>query len=764
MTKNKLFFQKDSIVLFLLFSLLYFILTFIIIPDASPFLKYPLLAKQYLGGVLDQNRIPDLSPVYFYFNVLIMFLFKSIMVSVKVIHVIHVFIVSFSALFLFHTFKLFFSKVLSFVGVFLFAFSYSLIVYTKIIEPESFVMFFLSGFIYFINKKNFKGKDIVFAGIFFSLGVLTRSNFLPLVLIIPLFLWINKVDKRNWIKNTFLFIIPVILSVLFLIIRNYNIRGEFSPYASAPGYILFEGNNPNSSGQSAIYPPLVNDIAFEFPKKPDFHHEVYRMFARKIKGEDLSILEVNNFWGDKAKNYIFDQPLIFFNLISKKIQYFFHNYRRHDLNNAYIYDAALKHSHFPLFPFWIISILALLGIFLSRYEWKQNFIFLILFFIQFAVLIVSYVSDRQRVAVLPVFVFFTLYSIDYFMKNKKKAVFLIPILIISFFFLFVKTDFMAEEDYIWKVTNKSYDNWIEAKAYRGLSNVNGAKAKMYDSISSSPWMVHKRRLAYIPFDTNEMVEIIEKKSLNKSGFSKIFSNAIFFVESGKLEKGEKLLLELFQKGFQFKRDFFHSSQPLYYLGVIEVKRQNYNKAIRYFKRALENNPGSPFALSQMFVLTGNQEYKNKIIRYFDKIDADFFIGKALLELGNPQLAKTYFENVLKYFPIYRKALIYYAVTLGRLKEYRKAAFVYLKALKRRLDPVYFEKDIINIYRNWSFTEKDNPVPKYYLGVILGQFGNYKQAIEVLKEALALSNINNKKMVKVELNRMKKFSSSYKIGK
>ncbi len=759
--KDNILFQKDSVFILLSVSLFYFICVFLIIPDATPFLKYPLLAKQFIEGGLDQNRIPDLSPIYFYLNVFIMYFINSITGVVKIIQILQIFLISFSSIFLFHTLRFFFPKILSYLGILLFVFSYSIIVYTKIIEPESLVIFFLSGFIYFINKKKLLSIDILIASIFFSFGVLTRSNFLPIVFVIPFFFWVRKDNKQKWIKNTIVFIIPVILSISFLIIRNYNIRGEFSPYAADPGFVFFEGNNPNSLGQSAIYPPLINEIANEFPQKPDFHHQVYGMFARKITKKNLSIVEVNDFWSKKAKNYIIDYPLVFLNLISKKIQYFFHNHRRHDLNNAYKYDVALKKYFFPI-PFWIISVLALIGIIIIRKEWKNYFIFLSLFFIQFLALILIYVSERQRIAILPVFVFFALCAINYFYHNKKKILFLIPILLVAYFSLSFKTDIMIEEDYIWKATNVSYDLWFEAKKDRTLFNIKSAETRVYGAIVSTPWMSKKRRIAYVPYDNKKVVELIKKNT--KANFSEQFSNAVFFIEYGYLNIAEKIMLDLYRKNYRFNRDLILSSQPLYYLGIIAKKRKNFNKAISYFQKALENNPGSPYALSQMFVLTRKIEYKKKIIRYFEEIDADFFIGKAFLEIGKPKFAKTYFENVLKHFPYYRRGLIYYAVSLNRLQEYKKAAFVYIKALKRRLDPAYFENDIVNIFKQWSQIEENNFIAKYYYGVVLGQFGYYDKAVAVLSKALALSDEKNNNLIKKELKKMQKYAKSYKIEK
>jgi len=737
--KKKILLNKFSFQIFLVFFSLYFFLTFILLKDLSPFLKYPLLARQFLNDSLDLNRIPDLSPLYFYFNMAIMYFTDSIPLTVKIVRLIQIIIVSASAVLLFNILKNYFSKSVSIFGIIIFALNGSLIIYSKIMEPEIFMIFFLITFLYFIHKKKEnKYKNIFIAGLSFSLGVLTRSNFLPIVIIIPFYFWFENSDKKKTLKNIMIFIIPVITSILFLIIRNYTIRGEFSPYAADPGYVFFEGNNPLSTGQSAIYPPLVNEIALEYPNKPDFHHQVYAIFARKIKNKNLSVVKTNAFWSKKARNYIFDYPLNFINLILKKTHYFFHDYRRHDLNNAYNYDQNLHKTKFPLFPFWIISVLSIFGIIISVKKWKKNIIFLSLFFMQFIVLMLVYVSERQRLAILPIFIFFSLYVIDYLIKNKKRVFYLSIILIISYFALSVKNDLMLEEDYIWQSTILSHKNWIRAKEERTKYRINKAINFIHKSISETPWLLAERRLAYIPFKIENITDFINKKSLSKKNFSELFSKAIFLIEIGKLKNAEQILIKLYENNYRFKRDFFLSSQPLFYLGIIEEKKKNYFKAVNYFKECLKENPGSVFTLSHLFALTELQVYKKKIVRYYDIIDAEFFIGKANLGIEKYLKAKKNFEKVLNYFPNYRKALIYYAVTLGRLKLYDKAVVIYLKAIKNRIEPVYFEKDIINIFKKWD-NESNNTIRKYYLGLILGQYGYYKESIYYLNKALFYNN-------------------------
>ncbi len=749
--------NRPALWLFISIIVIYCILVFGVMPDEAPFLKYPLLAKQYISGEMDLNRIPDLSPLYFYFNVLVVSVFKSIPVSVTIIRLIQILIIGLTALYFFRIYQRHYSLRLSMIGIILFASSFSIVLYTKIIEPEPFVLFFLSGFLFYLSQKRSR-KCLFYAGIFFALGVLTRSNFLPLALVIPFFLWISdRYRKLRFVFYKFLFfLLPVLLAIGFLIIRNYSIRGEFSPYAADPGYVLFEGNNPISSGQSATYPTIVYELTGEFPDRPDFQHQVYKMVAEKVQGKPLSVIESNDFWGQKAKNYIADYPLRFISLLSQKIHYFFHHYRRHDLNNAYRYDRFL-HRKFPVqIPFWIISVLAIIGIFLSRREWRGQFMFLLIFFMQFLVLTLIYVSERQRIAILPFFIFFALYAIRYFYYNRRKFIFVTPIILLSFLFLGMKTDLMIEEDYLWEQTNRSYDHWIGARQDRQHFRIRSAEKRMADAIMAAPWLYQKRRLAYIPIDTAALVKQIRDLPLDRSNFSSQYSNAQLLIQLGQLDLAEAILERLYRSGYRFKRDYLHASDPLYYLGIIAEKRGNLFMARRYFEKALAASPGNPYILAHLFVLSDQDSYRDQLIRYFNRMDADFFIGEAYLNINRPDLARPRFEAVLTAFPFFRKGLVLYALTLGRLKQYKNAVSIYLKALKRRVDPVAFEKDILGIFKRWAMQEPGNPVSRFYLGMIQGQFGHLGKGIATLESLSQLDPDNG--LIRKELLKLKKMAS------
>ncbi len=283
--------RKTFLFILFIFSILFqSVIIFEVLPP-NAFFKYQVAAQHYLTHELEQERLLDFSPLYFYVHVIVKTCFPN---PNPVILGIHILLAALSALLLFHLLHEFFPLSISLIGTLVFMTHRSVIVYTSTFEPEPFIIFFLLGFLVFTLKPHILSKCV--AGIFLSLSLLTRSNFFPLIIVTPLFFRFAQKDRKKWLRAVLVFEIPIFLALSFLTLRNSTITGSFTPFSMNPGYVFFEGNNPNSTGESAIYPPLIYDSRKEFPLYADFRHELYRLFARRITKQPLSIAEVNAFW------------------------------------------------------------------------------------------------------------------------------------------------------------------------------------------------------------------------------------------------------------------------------------------------------------------------------------------------------------------------------------------------------------------------------------------------------------------------------------
>jgi tetratricopeptide (TPR) repeat protein len=94
----------------------------------------------------------------------------------------------------------------------------------------------------------------------------------------------------------------------------------------------------------------------------------------------------------------------------------------------------------------------------------------------------------------------------------------------------------------------------------------------------------------------------------------------------------------------------HSSEPEYYLSRIYERRRMKPKALSHLKNAYTNNPGDPWVLAHLAVLTGDMSYKNDIARYFEEIDAAFFMGQAYAVNGQVEEAEKSFSYIFRVDP------------------------------------------------------------------------------------------------------------------
>jgi len=733
------------ILIFLLIFIFHGYLTLHFFPEKTTFNKYPLAARQFLEHNISRESLLDFSPLYFYFHVLA---YKFIKNPLYFIYIIHILMITISSLLLFQILKNNFPPLLAWLGLLIFNLNRSVILYEKALEPESFIIFFLLAFAFFSLKTGTINK--LMAGIFFTLLLLTRSNFFLMIIFVPIYFKFKEKNFKKYLANLFVFFIPVLMGLTFLWIRNFQIENKFSPFIMNPGYVFYEGNNPNSTGQSAIYPPLVDDLAWEYPGQPDVQHKLYRLFARRISGKNLSVSAVNQYWSNKTWNFILDHPGHFFKLLLTKTNFFFHNYRRHDLTDVYLNDQKLTKSKIPTFPFGIISISALLGMIILRKDWKKHFLLYLIFFNQFVLLLLTYVSARQRVAIVPFFIFFAVATCHVALKNKKNIVITLLIILPFGLFFMIRNDFMKEETHLWKVYLNSHYHWVHAKSMRDIGNIKAASIHSLISWIHTPWQKDVRRPANLPF----VPEGFEKKTMTIVNqfqipdFSTKFDRAVLFLEIGKLELAEKLLWDLIKENRKFKRDFSQCSDPFYYLGRIAEIKKNPAKAIKYFTHALKRFPGNPYILSHLKILTGKDIYRKKLLWYFDKLDAEFFLGKASLENGLSNQAVLHFAYVVKTIPEYRRGQIYYAVALGNINQIDQAAHYFIQAIEKRSDPVFFENEIITIFNTWAERNPDNIDILYYQAKILRLYGYFNQAHKILLKLLEKTPFNKK--IKQEL--------------
>lgn len=687
--------------------------------EEKPFRKYPLAVEKYLKGGLGPERLLDYSPLYFHFQAAVHRLSEKPLVLVQAIQSA---MVALSGALLFMMLSRAFPLPLALLGVAAFSFNYSVMIYEKVMEPECMLMFLLAAFLFFAGRE--RKINAFIAGVFFGLSFLTRANFIVLTPLVPLYYFVNRTSLRSWERRSGLFLLPVAAAVILLWARNFNETGKFVPFAANPGQVFYEGNNPNSQGKSAEYPPLVNDLAVNVAGEVDYQHAIYRLLADKSEGKDLSIVETNRFWQRKALNFISDHPLHFSKMLLLKARLFFHDYRRHDLPQARRLERRLEGSAVPSFPFWVISALAVVGMAVAWKGWRRDMLFYAVLLIQFVVLVLIYVTDRQRIAVLPVFIYFAIRGVSVLGQDLKKISALIAAVALSYFIVGADIDIARKERFLLDSGEEVHRNAAQMRFQRDERNFEAAKKYAARNFALAPMedVIARPSGLFFPAASYTDLALAETAAMKRTDPYARFDLALLHLHAGNLDTAEGILKELSGEGRKFYQGFTNSSEPDYYLGRIEEMRGDKEKALLRFGSALRKAPGSPFELSHLFALTGDVRYREAIKRYFDDIDAAYLVGKALVTVGKFKEAVPYLTHVVATVPEYRNGLIYLAVSLAASGDNGEAAELYVRSMRLASEPVLFEEKVTSIFRKLAEDNPDNALFRYFYSDVLRQFG------------------------------------------
>jgi tetratricopeptide (TPR) repeat protein len=695
---------------------------------AIQLVKYSHAAEMFLSGTLSNERVLDFSPLYLGLHIAI----QKLDWPTSIVFWIHLVCGAVSATLLFQLLHRYFGGILSIAGTIIFVLDRSYLGYLNTFEPEALVALFILGVTYCVSMKS--SGSALLGGILFGLGILTRPNFLPILLAVPFYYRYN-VSGKQWRKLSALFAIPAVLCLGGLWIRNTVTAGYFLPFVMNPGTAFYEGNNPNSWGMSSVYPPVLSRVATEhFSRQPDYHHQLYRDLARKSTVKALTLQEVNAYWSRKAIRFLKDHPMRSFRLLSVKTLHAFHQYQWHDLAVAYQAEVALRQIWPYSFPFAILSSLAVLGLVVLISDWKRYLIFYAVFFSQILFMLSIYVSARQRISILFLFVFFACGTVHYVWKARKRFILLIPVSLLAILFS-VNTDRMREEDHLWKNISASNRHLAESYRLRNASKWTEAAEHSAIALALSPWLYESRRPANLRFGERGYFGSALEFSRGGSP-SEELDHALLLLENGNCKNAEIILRDLQEKDFRFKRDHYQSSEPLFYLGLCALKEGRTQEAVTVLQKAIQNSPGDPLSLAFLKALTGRPEYEQQLLKYFDEMDVSFWLGQAHLETDKPDVAVRYFENVVQSLPEFRNGYVYLAASLGKAGHYHEAAMTYRKAIAMNPDPVFLEEHILSIFQHLTH-KKPNTINHYSYGVVLRQFGHFQQALEEQRTAFRL---------------------------
>lgn len=705
------------------------VLAWLLVTPGTRFVKYPLAAAQYLAGTLPNERLADLSPGYFYLHVLSQWLGGG--EAAQPVLLLQLFLIALTAALL----ALLMSESglpagWALAGATLFACSRGVIVYAGMFEPEALLLFLLVAMVWLLGKDD--RTRLLAAGGAMGLALLTRPSVMPLLILVPLWLRLRH-GRCDWRQESALFLALPLLGLALLAGRNLIAYGSLSPTVMNPGFVFFEGNNPLSTGQSAAYPPLVGELKNELSTTPDNPHVTYRELARRDSGRPLAIAETNRYWWMRALAFMRAYPGEALTRLGIKLHGIVHGFRWHDLGPAQLADERLTALRLPLPTLAPLSGLALLGLVAVRRRWREFLLPAMVVGLQMLLLLLFYVSERQRLPMVPFLVLFAClgmrWAISQTNRWKVQAASVLMLWTVIFSW---PTDRMRDTLHLWAHYRESDRLWTEALELRGRGRLAEAAETAAASLAAAPWLRDDSRPAFLPLDEAQFfsrARVIQAASADPSPSGR-FDAGLLALYTGQLDIAGEVLTQLVAEGRNFNRAYLQSSRPEYYLAEVSLRRGDREEARRWAKAALVANPGEPFALALLSALTGETAYREALRSFFGELDAAWLTGRALFLTGQPAAAASELQKVTRQLPELRRAKTYLAASYGRSGRPELGRAVYAEVLAGP-DPVFLEQDILGLYTGGA---PQDPLSRFRHGQVLAAFGRLEEGLVLMREA------------------------------
>ena len=349
-----------------------------------------------------EKKIPSvyMPPLYAYFLYFFSFFNLSDYLTVKLIIFIQCALSGISTIILFKILKKIFNKYLSFslsLGFYFYPLNFYSASQISSITLQIFLFIF---FLYFFTK-NFLNNEGIILGILSGLLILIRGEFWLLILI--LFTFKSVTDYKN-LKKIIISIIFCFIVVSPQIIVNYQIFSKVV-ITNSSGFNLWRGNSakPNINGATieTLDPEVVNI-------KKDIDD-----LKLKLKEND-QIIKYEIYLDDLFKKRAVS------NILENPNTYIIHYIKKFIAFSVFNYNSNYPNYWNPLIfiPEILVSVFALIGLFINSLSNKKNFEMMIIIFYYMTLIPIFFILPRYKLFILPIYFIYIGYFISFLIKKN----------------------------------------------------------------------------------------------------------------------------------------------------------------------------------------------------------------------------------------------------------------------------------------------------------------------------------------------------------
>jgi len=279
------------------------------------------------------------------------------------------------------------------------------IFWTGYLSPVTMEIFLLllTVLLLHISEKKQSYLLLVLAGISTGLGILTRSGFLVLIFLVPV--WLALKGKKILLRRIAIYTIITLVTILPWLIRNYKTHKTFVLTSTEGGIVCYIANN-----EEALFTPT----GYLDPIKIENTHII-----KEIRG--LSEVQIDKYFYMTALKFIKENPKMYCRLV---IDRFFRFWRMspHTFSGP---GESYKSYHvvISLLTNIPIFILAGLGFLISIHRWRDfSLFYLLIFFWSIPIILFFKTIIRYREPLIPlviVMAWLTLHSLLYRDRSEE---------------------------------------------------------------------------------------------------------------------------------------------------------------------------------------------------------------------------------------------------------------------------------------------------------------------------------------------------------
>lgn len=672
------------------------------------FLKYPLAAQRWLAGELDVERWIDFSPLLFHVAVIA----ERIGDSAVLLPWAQSLLVGVSCGLTFLILEPRFGRPAAVASASVLALDRDLVLYGRLVEPEVWLLSLLLAALVCLDRHRHLA-----AGMALALGVAVRPTVLPLALLVPVWLALRPEPhsqpgkesrtRRRWVRQGAVVLAPCLVMLVAMAWRAEHATGSWRTPSMNPGTVFFEGNQPASRGVSAEYPPAVRALATERglsgSRVPDPAHVDYRRVARAER-PDASVAEVNDFWLRKALVFVADEPATALRRTAAKLVYAFHGFAWHDVPEAWRYDLRLP--PLPHLPFGALASLALLGMAIELGRWRHSLLLYALVGCQLAVMLVFYVSARQRLILLPALVYFAAAAVGYLfdrtilVRRRRLAGALAAALCLA---LLLPTDSMRAETH-------RRQSWLRGQS---VQKALGQAVAAGDAHAAARWGERLVAIAGRHLDglrppgastaraAAELAEVLASGTLDAVAAREVRIDAAWlWLDAGRPAEALAVLATSSD-----------GSAPASWVRARALALgSDRDRALRVLDAAIARHPGHLELLAEWHAIQDSplDAASTSLERYWSRTDAGRALGFACFAHGRSDSARRALAPVVEAFPELRAEAIRLAIADAESGELERGAERLVAAYASRPLPVVEPDRASEVLRRWRAAHADDP--------------------------------------------------------